>query len=69
MKGLIDRINLKLQNILKSLLSNSRHQFVFPCHKKKNNKNEKNPHQNLPDGRKLHVLSFAYGLNLMEEDL
>ena len=38
--------------------------FFYPCH----NKNKKNPHQNLEES-KLKVWSFAYGINLMEEDL
>ena len=38
---------------------------LFP-HKKKNNKKEKNPHQNLPEGSYFQVRNFAHGLNLME---
>ena len=31
--------------------------------------NNKNPHQNLPEGSKLQVWNFAQGLYLMEENL
>ena len=39
--------------------------LFFPC---QNNKKNKSPHQNLPEGSKVQVCNFARGLNLMEDN-
>ena len=37
--------------------------------KKNSNKDNKNPHQNIPEGSTLKAWNLAHGLKLMEEDL
>ena len=46
-------------------------QIMIPYHNNKDNKkkNNKNPHQNLPEGSKVQVMNFARGLKFMQEDL
>ena len=59
--------DLIIQGVLKILALNwyAPPTLFFPCH---NNKKNKSLHQNLPEGSKLQVCNFAYGLNLMEDN-